>query len=210
MKLKARLQGAAGLFALTTTLLASRPAAAETGPSTLLTIDHHLLRADFAGEVLVLDQSWDLEAGLQRIRFRVVDPWFTRWRVDDELSLTTGPRMVAFQPGARHVVFVSGGPWEESPFTFRAESVFRVGDDGRVRCRSGNPLFGVLNDGFLCTAPEVVVGEPVTVAEMKAQVLRARARAARRLPALEAALSARPAALELAPAADARTLEVRR
>jgi hypothetical protein len=209
MEMKTRLS-TAGLFVLNAALLAGPPAHAETGAATLLTIDQYLLRADFAGEVLVVEQSWDRGAGLQRIRFQVVDPWFTRWQVGEELSLTTGLRMVAFEPGARHVVFVSGGPWEESPFTFRAESVFRIGDDGRVRCRSGNPLFGVLNDGFLCTAPEVVVGEPITVAEMKAQVLRARAKAARRLPALEAALSALPAALELAPAADTRTWEVRR
>jgi hypothetical protein len=202
--------GWAALIVWTAVVGASPPARGETGPATLLTIDQYLLRADFAGEVLVLDQSWDTGSGLQQIRFRVVDPWFTRWRVGEELSLTTGPRMAEFEPGARHVVFVSGGPWEESPFTFRAESVYRVGDDGRISCRSGNPLFGVQNDGFLCTAPEVVEGEPVTVAEMKGQVLRARAKAARRLPALEEALSARPPALERTPSAAARSQEVRR
>jgi hypothetical protein len=210
MENKLRLAGAATLFALAPALLAGPPAHAETGAATLLTIDQYLLRADFAGEVLVLEQSWDREASLQRVRFQVVDPWFTRWRLGEELSLTTGPRMVAFEPGARHVVFVSGGPWEESPFTFRAESVFRVADDGRVRCRSGNPLFGVLNDGFLCTAQEVVEGKPVTVAEMREQVVRARALAARRLPGLEAALSGHPRPLEPAPSVAARTQEVRR
>lgn len=198
-------------LAVAAAVLAALPAAADTGPENLLTIDQYLLRADFAGEVLVLDQAWDREAGLQRVRFQVVDPWFTRWQAAEELSLTTGFRMVAFQPGDRHVVFVSGGPWEESPFTFRAESVFRVGEDGRVRCRSGNPLFGVLNDGFLCTAQAVVDGEPVTVAEMREQVLRAREKAVRRLPALEAALSSRPPALERTPSPGAaRSQEVRR
>lgn len=208
MKVNARAY-ALGLLAASA-LLAHPPAHAETGVSTLLTIDQYLLRADFAGEVQVSDQSWDRAAGLQRIRLQVVDPWFTRWQVGEELSLTTGLGMVAFVPGARHVVFISGGPWEDSPFTFRAESVFRIGDDGRVRCRSGNPLFGVLNDGFLCTAQEVVEGEPVTVAQMRQQVLAARGKAARRLPQLERALSARPQPLELAPSARARTLDVRR
>jgi hypothetical protein len=208
--MKARVPGTGVLLGLAVAVLAGAPAHAETGPATLLTIDQYLLRADFAGEVLVRDQSWDLEAGLQRVRLEVVDPWFTRWRMGEEIALTTGLRMAAFQPGARYVVFVSGGPWEESPFTFRAESVFRVEQDGRVRCRSGNPLFGLLNDGFLCTAPELVVGEPVTVAEMRDQVLRAREKAARRLPALEQALSSRPLALERSPSAAARAQEVRR
>lgn len=209
-KVKAHAHSVPALLALAAAVLAGAPADADTGPAALLTIDQYLLRADFAGEVLVLEQSWDRQAGLQRVRFQIVDPWFTRWQVAEELSLTTGFRMIAFQPGDRHVVFVSGGPWEESPFTFRAESVFRVGEDGRVRCRSGNPLFGALNDGFLCTAQAVVEGEPVTVAEMREQVLRAREKAARRVPALEAALSSRPPALEQKPSTAARAQEVRR
>jgi hypothetical protein len=209
-KVKARAHFAPALLVLAAAVLAAAPADADTGPATLLTIDQYLLRADFAGEVVVLDQSWDRQAGLQRVRFQIADPWFTRWPVAEELSLATSFRMIAFQPGDRHVVFVSGGPWEESPFTFRAESVFRVGADGRVRCRSGNPLFGVLNDGFLCAAQAVVEGEPVTVAEMREQVLRARDKAARRLPALEAALSSRPLALERTPSTAARAQEVHR
>ena len=136
-----------------------------------------MLRADFVGEVVVAGQSWD-QAGLQRVRFEVADAWFSRWDVGRQLALNTSYRMIAFEPGARYVVFVSGGPWEESPFTFRAESVFRVDDDGRVRCRSGNPLFGLLNDGFLCTAPELVEGNGDGARAARAGGRRAEARGA--------------------------------
>jgi hypothetical protein len=205
-----RRKGTGVLLAMAAALAAVGPAQADTSVRGLLTIDQHLLRADFAGEVRVVEQSWDRERGLQHVRFQVVDPWFTRWDLEQTLAIATGPHHPSFVQGARYVVFVSGGPWEDSPFTFGAESVFAVAGDGRVRCRSGNPLFGVLNDGFLCTAPELVVGEQVTVDRMREQVLRARARAARRLPGLHTSLSSRPLPLQAAPSAAAREQEVSR
>jgi hypothetical protein len=212
LRLSRVLRPRAGLLALAAlaALAAAQPLRADSSPSSLLSIDQYLLRADFAGEVVVAAQSWDAVQGLQRIRFRVVDPWFSRWTVGRELSVVTSPAVPAFRPGARHVVFLSGGPWEESPFTFRQESVFTVAPDGTVRCRSGNPLFGVLNDGFLCTAQELVEGQPLRTDQMRAQVLRARAKAARRLPELAARLSASPRSLEAAPSAAAAAEEVRR
>jgi len=150
---------------------------------------------------VVADQSWDKASGLQRVRFTVVDAWFTRWAVGRQLTIATSAAAPEFRPGRRHVVFLSGGPWQESPFTFRAESIFTVAGDGTLRCRSGNPLFGVLNDGFLCTAPELVQGRPIRPDQMRAQVLLARSRAARRLPDLDAGLAAAPRALELQPSA---------
>jgi len=198
------------LLALLAVAFAAPPARAESSAALLLTLDQYLLRADFMGEVVVAGQSWDTEQGVQRVRFRVVDPWFTRWTLGRELSIATAPTLPAFRPGTRHVVFLSGGPWEQSPFTFREESVFTVAGDGTVRCRSGNPLFGVMNDGFLCTAQELVDGKPLPVARMRQQVLAARGKAARRLPELEAALSAAPRPLEPMPSTLAETEEVRR
>lgn len=183
---------------------------AESSRSALLTLDQHLIRADFIGEVVVKEQNWDTTTGLQRVRFEILAAWFSRWNTGGELVISTGPRVPAFVPGRRHVVLISGGPWEDSPFTFRAESVFSVDADGTVSCRSGNPLFGVMNDGFLCTVEELVIGRPLRVEQMREQLARARARAARRLPELEARLSATPRALELEPSQLVQKVEVRR
>jgi hypothetical protein len=198
------------LLALLVVAAAAPSARAESSASLLLTLDQYLLRADFMGEVVVAGQSWDTAQGMQRVRFRVVDSWFSRWTPGRELSIATAPSMPAFRPGTRHVVFLSGGPWEQSPFTFREESVFTVAADGTVRCRSGNPLFGVMNDGFLCSAQELVDGKPLPLQRMRQQVLAARGKAARRLPELEAALSAAPRPLEAMPSALAAGDEVRR
>jgi hypothetical protein len=198
------------LLALLAVSVVAPRARAESSASLLLTLDQYLLRADFMGEVVVSGQSWDTEKGVQRVRFRVVDPWFSRWSLGRELSIATAPTFPGFTPGTRHVVFLTGGPWEQSPFTFREESVFTVAGDGTVRCRSGNPLFGVMNDGFLCTAPDLVDGKPLPVELMRQQALAARGRAARRLPEMEATLSAAPRPLEPTPSARAQAQEVRR
>ena len=79
---RVRLRGpAAFLLGLVCALAAGHRAGADSSPSALLSLDQYLLRADFMGEVVVADQSWDKASGLQRVRFTVVDPWFTRWAV---------------------------------------------------------------------------------------------------------------------------------
>ena len=61
--MKARVHRKWALLGLAAAVLAGAPAQAETGPATLLTIDQYLLRADFAGEVLVLGWACGLVPG---------------------------------------------------------------------------------------------------------------------------------------------------
>jgi hypothetical protein len=156
----------------------------------LLTMDHHLVQADFIGEVTVLAIR-DARDGGVLADVHVEDTWYSRW--DAKEQLTVGAASLEnmgglVQEGARLVVLLSGGPWTESALTFRGNSLFRVAKDGGLECVSGNPLFAVHNSGFVCSIQAYMPGAPISLAEMKSETLAMRGRAARRLPMLSSLL----------------------
>lgn len=163
---------------------AGRPAHRDV--ARLLTMDHHLVQADFIGEVTVRAVR-ESQSGGVLVDVDVQDVWYSRWKSGEEL--TVGAASLAemgglIQEGARLVVLLSGGPWTESALTFRGNSLFRVAEDGTVQCVSSNPLFAVHNSGFVCSIQAYMPGAPISLADMKTETLAMRERAARRLPAL--------------------------
>lgn len=182
-------------------LLAMPPAShAERSHRLSLTMDHVLVRADFIGEIQVLDTT--AVDGLYSVRTRVVDQWFSRWPYAGRMTFRVTPNFPAIPHlvrGSTAIVFLSGGAWQQSPFTHRENSVFPVTSDGRVICHSSNPLFAVTDAGFHCSIPELTAGSPLTVVDMRASALDVRARSVRRLPELAALLDGLARPLQLAP-----------
>lgn len=150
-----------------------------------MSMDSQLLEADFAGEVevLALSSVADASSPQWEVRLLVDDVWFSRWSVDKAtLEFRVRAGAVWLEEGRHYVVLMSGGPYRETPFTFAENSVFSIDTGREVHCASGNPLFAVLPAGFLCSVRPLVLGEPLDVNGMRAQLERARMRAEQRQP----------------------------
>lgn len=172
----------------------------------LMTMDHHLVRADFIGEVTVRAIAPRKDGGAD-VEVQVDDVWSSRWAKARTLTIAIadwGSFAGLVEEKARLVVLLSGGAWQSSPFTFQANSVFRVDDDGTLRCMSQNPLFAVHNSGFICSIQEYMPSAPLSLKEMRDETIAMRGRAAARLPDLEESLDRleRPLLREPAPQTD--------
>lgn len=192
-----------GLTAITLAAWAS-PSAADRDERLLMPMDSHLLEADFIGEVRVLVLQSLAQSAEWGIDLEVVEPWFSRWPPTSTLYFPVRPGAVTLEAGGRYVVLLSGGPYRESPFTHRDNSVFAIGDDDAVTCASGIPLFGVTTGGFMCSVQPLVIGAPLDIDEMRRQLDRARSRAVARQPERASDLDAlaRPLADRPDPAAE--------
>lgn len=178
----------------------------------LMTMDHHLVQSDFIGVVRVERIAFTPnQTPVRRISAVVEDVWSSRWDVasGDELPITTVPQIDLFAHGQRYVVLLAGGPWHGSPLTHRNNSVFHIRGE-TLACSNGLALYGALSDGFLCSVPELVVGEPVALSELRRQVVTLRTRAASRLAALEESLSRGLRPLRAAPVAAHAHEDIRR
>jgi len=189
---------------LTTAALDPARVNACNDPREVLSMDHHLVRADFVGEIYVRrDDSVRSEAVVADI----VETWFSRWPPSDTLEFRTTGEMRPFVRGERYVVLLSGGRWHHAPLTYGVNSIFHVLQDDTVQCYAGVPLFGVMSDGFLCAPRETVVGEPVSVDLMHDQFSRAVERARERLPHIHADRVANVRAIEMEPTAHGEETE---
>ena len=169
----------------------------------LMTIDHHLVRADLIAVLHVSMRELQMVDGvpIQLVQTQVQDQWHSRWGSLSTLDFNTSSEFYELQEGERYLVLMSGGPWEHAPFTHRENSIFHVLEDDTLRCADGSVLYGLLNDGFYCAPLGSVLGEPVTLDALRDTVLCARDRAAARLPELEASLSQQPRPLTKGPEA---------
>lgn len=150
-------------------------------------MDHVLARADFIGVVQVeriLSPTPTLPD--YQIDLRVEDPWFSRLPEDRLLRIGVNGsawghyrRMLQEKP--RLLVMLSGGPWTESSFTYRHNSFFRVERDLTLRCNTENALYAINQSGIWCSNADHMVGAPVSLPALRAQVLDARTRVAERL-----------------------------
>lgn len=167
----------------------------------LMTMDHHLVRADFIGIVQVSQRQLGLVGGqpLQLLNTSIVDTWYTRWGSGSSLTFNTSAGFPEMSVGERYVILLSGGPWQHAPFTHREHSLFHLQPDNTLRCADGSGLYGVMNDGFYCAPAGHVQGTLIKVEEMRDRVLCARTRAASRLVDLETSLSQSPRPLTLTP-----------
>ena len=147
-------------------------------------MDQHLLQSDFVGVVGVASKGDVEDAPIPEVRvdLEVIESWYTRWADAQTLSFTIRAGTAELLEGHRYVVLMAGGPYWGTPFTHRNNSIFEIQDDERIRCASGLPLFGVLSNGFLCTARELVIGDVVDLPTMRQQFIEARRRAAERRP----------------------------
>ena len=160
-------------------------------PRRLLSMDHHLVQADFIGEVRVAAVDSEPRDKPAEVSLISINTRHTRWSPRPTLTMHLSPTANLahmIRPGAHLVVMVSGGPWIEMPFTYGKNSVFLIADDNSIRCVSGNPVFAVHNSGFWCSTPDRMPTRPVTLAAMREQTIAMRRRAAGRLPDLESLL----------------------
>lgn len=181
---------------------APSPATAERSLSLLMTLDHHLLRADLIAEITVVQRTEGLINGepLQQVTASLTDVWATRWSLGNSITFNTRVTFPGLEPGGRYIVLLSGGPWEQSPFTHRENSLFRIDPaTDTVRCHDGSALFAVANDGFICAPDGAVDGTVITAAEMRDATLCARARSLARLPQLDELLASPVRGLQLEP-----------
>ncbi len=177
-----------------------------------MNMDHHLARADFIAVVTVNAQGLFTDSTglpLQSVAVGVGDVLHSRWAPTASFEFVTDAGFEHFEFGREYLVLMSGGAWNESPFTHRVNSVFAVEEDGTLSCSGGDRLYGVLGDGFYCAPLGSVIGAPLTVDEATDALQCARDRAIFRLPTLTAELDADPRELELEPS-PAEELEVRR
>lgn len=186
-------------------------ARAERDLSLLMNMDHHLVRADFIAVVQIDAQALFTDASgvpLQSVVLDASNVLASRWP-DTNFEVITSAGFDHFEMGAEYLVLMSGGPWAESPFTHRVNSVFRVEPDGTLSCSGGDRLYGVFGDGFYCAPEGSVAGTVMTLDEASDALLCARERSMMRLPTLTAQLDelARPLELEPSPI---EALEVRR
>ncbi len=151
----------------------------------LLTMDHHLAGSDFIGQVHVVDLAEGAEEGSAHIELEVRDAWHAAPGVESHFTLQV-PHFAEVshlvEKGADLVVLLSGVAGGHGRLTFGANSVFVVGDEGSLRCTSGNPLFAVHNSGFVCSVQSYMPGAPASLAAMRADTVAMRRRAADRLP----------------------------
>jgi hypothetical protein len=169
-----------------------------------MTMDHQLVRADFLGEVTVDGIRLASDGKTVLADIIVNDAWFHRGPVASRITVgVAGEHWGEYRhlvvDKARLVVLLSGGPWIESAFTFRNNSVFSITEDGGIRCTSGNPLFAVHNTGFVCSIQAYMPIQPITLAQMRAATLVARNRAVPRVPDLAVRLDALQRAIEQTP-----------
>ena len=175
----------------------------------VMTMDHHLVQSDFVGVITVERVTQDRDGATHLVR--IDDVWESRWGVGvgDSTTIPTGPQVRPLLAGARYVVLLAGGAWHQSPFTHRMNSVFRLEEDGNLRCDNGLTLYGAFGDGFYCSIPELVIGEAPTLDEIRTQTVRQRRGAVLRHPDLAERLDrqARPHELSASPHA---TEDIRR
>lgn len=167
--------------------------------SRLASVDRVIIESDFIGTVDVIAQK-TIDSNLTEVTLRVVDTWHTRWPQRDILHVTFDNYHGRYnlllededQP-VRALVFLSGGPWQESPFAHGSNSIFRIRQDGAF-CRSGNPLFAVTELGFYCSIQEYMASPPSTLSNLRAQTLELVRRAQARHQSVDQLLSnpARP------------------
>jgi hypothetical protein len=158
-------------------------------------LDRVVLEADFAGALRVLEVTAPNKDGVIEIVAEVRDVWRSRWShvtpgatlriplVQDE----AWARVVAPE-GTEIAALVSGGPWQRTALTFGAHTIWRLAEDGTLRCRSGNPLFG-FRYGIQCSTQDKVASPPLTYDQLRDGFLQALAAAERRFPDRVAALS---------------------
>jgi hypothetical protein len=202
-----------GLVGLAAFVAAPVPEArAERDIRLLMDMDHHLVRADFIAFVQV-ESAWFFtdENGLptQHVEASVVDGMRSRWGWLDTIEFETDAGFHHFQDEGMYLVLMSGGPWHQSPFTHRENSVFELLPDGTLACSGGDLLYGVAADGFYCAPPGSVASEPVDVDTVYAELKCAIDRAGLRLPTLQWELDKDPPQLEKR-ASSKEELEVRR
>lgn len=193
-------------------LAGSNTAHAERDIGLLMSMDHHLVDADFIG-VIEIDTSalfTDSEGRpMQTVTANIADLLTTRWSVGVDLSLVTDAGFEHLAVGSKYLVLLSGGAWNDSPFTHRENSVFEVLPSGELACSGGDLLYGVLHDGFFCAPAGTVIGEPMLLPDVLDRIPCLRDRAILRLPALAWDLDKSPRALQLEPTPKNK-LEVRR
>lgn len=176
----------------------------ELDPNLLLSLDLHLIHSDFVGLVTATHVTETVTGSYRgrSVELQVKDAWASRW--PGRVTLTAnivdaGDFGNLWQPGAEYLVLIAGGPWRQSPFTHRQHSVYRVGSDGTLTCASGNLVYGLSNHGFVCLSKEYAVGEPVTVAQLRAQLADHLKGALLRYPSLGASLDLLRRPLMLSP-----------
>jgi hypothetical protein len=177
-------------------------AKAERDISLLMSMDHHMVRADFIAVIAVTNQYlYTSGSGIptQHVDADVSDAWHSRWAPMDTIEFNTNARFEHAEAGSSYLVLLSGGPWTQSPFTHRENSIFRILPSGELECSGGDLLYGVLNDGFFCAPAGTVVGEPMVIDEVQDRVLCMRDRAVMRLPKLDEELWLSVRKLELEP-----------
>ena len=147
-------------------------ARAERDLSLLMNMDHHLVRADFIAVVQIDAQALFTDASgvpLQSVVLDASNVLASRWS-DTNFEVITSAGFDHFEMGAEYLVLMSGGPWAESPFTHRVNSVFRVEPDGTLSCSGGDRLYGVFGDGLITTVFPAATGaaaDPARIASGK-------------------------------------------
>jgi hypothetical protein len=191
-------------------LLVSSTTKARRDPALLASMDSILLETDFAGVVRVTRVD-HLGGDRHHIFLSVVDPWVARWGQRASVDFVIIERRGEFArlvngTGESFVVLLSGGPYEESPFTFRGRSVFALRGETAM-CSSGNPLFAIDSSGFHCSVQSMQAMPPSPVAELREQFRSAHTLAVRRAPELNGLLSGPARALHREPSTNVdRTL----
>lgn len=167
-------------------------ARAEVGEHEVITMDHHLVSSDFGGLVYVESveavNGGSPETSFHDLRLRVLETWFSRWPAQAGTVLefgTTGTEPPTAD--TTMVVFLQGGPYDRSPYTFGTRSRFTLRDDGTIACGDGTTLFGVWTDAFICTVQLHVIGAPMPLDAFHSRVTEARSRAVSRLSRVAAA-----------------------
>lgn len=156
--------------------------------------DRVVLEADFVGIIHLENIEAPDDSGVAHANARVIDTWTSileGFSNDASVRIPFQARTRAFaallRPGTDALVMISGGPWQDTPFTFGRNTVFPVAQDGAFTCVSGNPLFG-LRYGIYCSTQDKMPGHPLTASEAQTSFLAARDAATRRFPNVVAAI----------------------
>ena len=177
-------------------------ASAERTIRRLMSMDHVLVRADHIAVVEVLSQGLYSEpSGVPMQSLVLHDELIvsTRWGTSKYFDVVTNAGFEHLVAGQRYLVLLSGGPWSESPFTHRDNSVFLINDQEQVQCSGGAYLYAVSGDGFYCAPKGTMFGSPLSLDEALEQLQCARDRAMLRLPELQDQLDSDPRPLEYEP-----------
>lgn len=171
---------AAFVVFLAASITAALPAAADRNHARNMTLDQRMMLTDFLGEFRVRVEEPRDEATLH-VNLEVVAPWISNWS-----DWTAGTRHSLRLPrnetssaildaGPEQILFLSGGPWEESPLPGGPNSVFSVRYDNesrRVFCQSGNPAFFVTRAGVRCSNASLTIGSVMTVESFRDAMVR--------------------------------------